>query len=191
MKVSMRTGEILKRGHAAEQLCTPRLAEEESLISRFRAVFCRRDDGGSMVEFALVLPMMMVLITGMCSFAMALNNYMVLTNAVGAGARAIALSRGQTIPALASSDPCAYAVQMANSSSPNLDQTKLSYTVVWTTTNSAGTVTSTSYSTSCAGVALNAGDTVQLKATYPFTPLVYGWKATVMNMGAQTAELVQ
>ncbi len=160
------------------------------LLRRAEHSFCS-NDGGSLVEFALVLPMMMVLITGMSSFAIALNNYMVLTNAVGSGARAIALSRGQTIPAVASTDPCAYAVQMANNSSPNLNQSRVSYSVAWSSTDAGGTVTTNNYTTSCPGVALNAGDTVQLRATYPFTPMVYGMSASVLNLASQTAELVQ
>ncbi len=72
----------------------------------FRLAFFRSaDEGGSLVEFALVLPMMLMLMTGMFSFGICLNNYIILTNAVNAGARGMALARNQTTPALAGTDP--------------------------------------------------------------------------------------
>lgn len=151
----------------------------------------RRCEGGSLVEFALVLPLMLALMMGMFSFGVALNNYMVLTNSVGAGARAMSLSRGQTIPAIAASDPCAYAVQVANTASPSLNPKSVTYSIVWTTTNSTGTQVSTTYTNSCQGLNLNSGDTVQISASYPAPITIYGWKPGSLNMQSRTAELVQ
>jgi len=134
---------------------------------------------------------MMMLMLGMFSFGVALNNYMVLTNSVGAGARAMALSRGQTIPAIAASDPCAYAVQVANTASPSLNPKSVTYAIVWTTTNSSGTLVSTNYTSSCQGLSLNSGDTVQITASYPAPITIYGWKPGSLNLQSRTAELVQ
>jgi len=151
------------------------------------------DEGGSLVEFALILPMMMLLITGMFSVGIGINNFMVLTNGVGAGARALALSRGQTVPALAGTDPCAYAVQLIGNATPSLKQGSLSYKIVWTpTTGTGGTYTATSTSSSvCAGVSMSSEDTVQVQASYPFTLILMGWKPTALPMTVQTTELVQ
>ena len=151
-----------------------------------------RDEGGSIIEFALLVPLMMVLITGMFSFGIALNNYTVLTNGVSAGARALALSRGQTSPALAASDPCAYAIQVANTALPSLNQSAITWTIVWTTTNSSGSQVSTTYSSrTCTSMSLNAGDTIQVKGVYPFNLIVYGWRPAALSMTNQTTELVQ
>ena len=147
-----------------------------------------RERGSSMVEFALVAPMVMVLITGMFCFGIGINNYMLLTNAVGAGARALALTRNQTTPALAASDPCAYAVQVANQSAVGLNTSAITYSVTWIPSTGAATTYSTA---SCSGAAFDQGDTVQVKAVYALPIAVYGWSRRTANLTSQTAELVQ
>lgn len=148
-------------------------------------------DGSSLVEFALILPCMTLLITGMVWFGIALNNYVVLTNAVDSGARALALSRGQSTPSLAASDPCAFAAQTANAAATSLNTDNITYVTDWTTYNSSGTAVTTTYSNTCAGLTLNARDNIKFRAVYPFTAFIYGWTPTHMNITAQTAELVQ
>ena len=149
--------------------------------------FWQRTEGGSLVEFALVLPMMMILITGMFSLGLGLNNYMILTNGVSAAARALSLTRGQTSPTLAATDPCAYAIQTAASTLPGINRSGITYTIAWTPVTGTGA----SYSTSCPGLAMNAGDSVSVKAVYSTPLLVFGWKPTSLGATAQTAELVQ
>ena len=162
------------------------LRSSSVIISSLKAL--RRENGSSMVEFALVAPMVMVLLTGMFCFGIGINNYMLLTNAVGAGARALSLTRNQTSPALAASDPCAYAVQIANQSALGLNTSAISYSVVWTPTGSA----STAYSNgSCPGAVFGQGDTVQLAAIYKLPVAVFGWSKSTANLSSQTAELVQ
>lgn len=150
-----------------------------------------REEGGSLVEFALVLPLMVALITGMASFGIGINNYTVLTNSIDAGARSMALARGQTNPALAGTDPCAYAVQIANNAAPSLNSNNMTYSIVWTTTNSGGSQVTKTYSNSCPGVALQSGDSVQIQGTYPLTLTIYGWRPGSLNMVSRTTEMVQ
>lgn len=150
------------------------------------------DRGGSLVEFALVVPLMMILITGMFSIGLALNNYMVLTNGVSAGARAFALSRGVTVTTSGGStsqitDPCAYAVQFAKQAAPNLNTSAATFAITWTPNGGSAT----NYTTSCNGISLNTGDTVQMKATYPVSMIIYGWRPGALNITGQTTELVQ
>jgi Flp pilus assembly protein TadG len=147
-----------------------------------------RDHGSSMVEFALVAPMVMVLITGMFCFGIGINNYMILTNAVGAGARALSLTRNQTTPALAGSDPCAYAVQVANQSAVGLNTSAITYSITWIPATGSPTTYSTA---SCSGAAFDQGDTVQVKAVYALPIAVYGWSRRTANLTSQTAELMQ
>jgi Flp pilus assembly protein TadG len=84
--------------------------------------------GQTMTEFALVLPMLIVLLFGIIQFGIAFNNYVTLTDAVRAGARKAAVSRNLSDPAGA----CRNAVLAA---APNLDQndlkTNLSCTSAW------------------------------------------------------------
>ena len=68
-----------------------------------------REDGQALVEFALVLPVLLVLVTAILQFGLLFNNYITLTDAVRSGARSLALGRGL-------SDPCDLAVtQTVNS----------------------------------------------------------------------------
>jgi Flp pilus assembly protein TadG len=168
-----------------------KLAGKIAKLVRGKKNLAHDTEGGSLIEFAFILPCMMLLITGMAWFGIALNNYIVLTNAVGSGARALALSRGQTTPSVAGTDPCAYAVQTANAAAVNLNTEAITYTVDWTTYNASGTAVTTTYTNSCAGLSLSANDNVRFRAVYPFTALVYGWRPTRLNLTAQTAELVQ
>ena len=162
----------------------------ESKLS-FSTAACS-EQGGSLIEFALVVPLMMILITGMFSVGIALNNYMVLTNGVSAGARAFALSRGVTVTTSGGgtaqiTDPCAYAVQIAKQAAPNLSTSAASFAITWTPNGGIAT----NYTTSCNGIALNTGDTVQVKATYPVSMIIYGWRPGALNITGQTTELVQ
>lgn len=147
------------------------------------------DGGQSLVEFALVLPVLLVVLTGIFTFGIALNQYMVLTNATNAAARAFALSRGQKTPALAASDPCGYAASVLQGAASNLAQRSLSVTVAYTT--AAGTTTTYNNAQSCSPSILNAGDAVQVTATYPVAPLLFGWTSQTYTLTARSTELMQ
>ena len=51
------------------------------------------EQGQAMVEFALVLPLLLVLIVGIVQFGVLFHNYVTLTDAVRAGARQASVSR--------------------------------------------------------------------------------------------------
>ena len=53
----------------------------------------KREDGQTLVEFALVLPLIAILLFGVIQFGIVFNNYLTLTDAVRAGARKAAVSR--------------------------------------------------------------------------------------------------
>jgi Flp pilus assembly protein TadG len=56
-------------------------------INKFKG----NEDGQSLVEFALVLPILMLLVLGMIEFGWILNGQITVTNAARAGARAAAI----------------------------------------------------------------------------------------------------
>jgi Flp pilus assembly protein TadG len=151
--------------------------------SRILAIACVGDEGGSLVEFALTLPMMMVLITGMFSFGIILNQYLVLTHAVDTGARLLAVSAQQT------TDPCSTASTQILSSAPTLSSKGLSYSYV---------IGGSPYSgTTCNGVpatgsgSLASGTTVSVTATYPCQLNVFALWNKKCTLTASTTELVQ
>jgi Flp pilus assembly protein TadG len=59
----------------------------------------KREDGQAMVEFAIVLPILLVVVLGIIQFGIMFNHYLTLTDAVRAGARQAAVSR--TLPSTA------------------------------------------------------------------------------------------
>lgn len=167
------------------------LGEKRRAIAKRSLV--RRDEGQSLVEFGLVAPVLLVVLTGIFSFGIILNQYEVLTYATSAGARAFALARNQTTPALAASDPCAYAISILEAAAPNLTASSLNFTIVYTD-NSTSTPAVHNYTTSCTDRAgqgnMNAFDQVQITATYPVTPLVFKWTTRSLTMSASSTEAV-
>ena len=58
----------------------------------------RAESGQALVEFALVLPILMLLIVGIIKGGLLYNNYLQLTDSVRTGARVLAIERGQGGP---------------------------------------------------------------------------------------------
>jgi Flp pilus assembly protein TadG len=152
------------------------------IVARWR----REQNGSSMIEFALVLPVMLMAMMGIAAFGIALNNYTSLTNATGVAARQLALSRGQT------TDPCKLAVNALYGAAPLLSQNSI---VIVTTINGTifnGNTCSSSSTTTGAAGDMTQGTTATLTATYPCTLNVYGKNyAPDCTMTAQTAEMIQ
>ena len=71
-----------------------------------------------MAEFALVLPVLAVLLFGVMQFGIVFNNYETLTDAARAGARKAAVGRQ-------ASDPVGDAIAAVRASATDLDQAKL------------------------------------------------------------------
>ncbi|MFC2159366.1 TadE/TadG family type IV pilus assembly protein [Actinomycetota bacterium] len=57
----------------------------------------RKENGASAVEFALVLPLLVVLIFGIFQFGIAYNNYIALTHAAREGARLAAVNMDEEL----------------------------------------------------------------------------------------------
>ncbi|MGO8731502.1 MAG: TadE/TadG family type IV pilus assembly protein [Terriglobia bacterium] len=143
------------------------------------------EGGLELVEFALLLPILLTLVTGMLTCAMAFQNYMELTDAVGVGARALAISRGNT------TDPCNTTAQAVYNAAPTLKSTSITLTFSLNGTPYSGaTCSSTSTTTGAAGN-LVQGASAQVTATYPYSLSIYGIKASSGNLTAQTTEIVQ
>jgi Flp pilus assembly protein TadG len=138
----------------------------------------RRRRGGSLIEFTLVMPLLLLTTTGMAAFGFVLHNELVLTNAVNTGAQQLAFSRGQT------ADPCATAYTAISNAAPSLTS-GLSLTFVINGTTYVAT-------TSCTGGAANMvqGAPAQVTATYPCALGVFRGSFSC-SLGTQTTELIQ
>lgn len=144
----------------------------------------RREEGQTIVEFAFGIPVLLLVVTAIFSFGYALNNYLQLNDAVGAGALALAESRGST-------DPCNQASSAAFVGAPFLLQSSLTFTYQFY--DSTGKSTGGAAGTSCPSAAgyLVAGGTAQITMTYPATIAIYGANIFQGTMTAQTTETIQ
>ena len=146
----------------------------------------RNERGQALVEFALTLPILMLILTGMMTFGIALHNYLELTNAVSIGARVIAINRGQT------TDPCAMVSSAVYNAAPLLKRTSLTFSLVLNGTTYPGATCSSPNTTTGAAGNLVQGADAQLTATYPCNLKVFGYNyAPSCIMTARTTELMQ
>jgi Flp pilus assembly protein TadG len=147
--------------------------------------------GLALVEFALVLPVLLLVVTGITTFGIALNNYMQLTQAVGIGAQALSVSRGNT------TDPCNTVSSAVISAAPYLVSTSLSFTTKIYTSSTAstsysGTSCSSSSTTTGAAGNLTQGQAAVVTATYPCSLAVFGANyASSCSLSAQVTEIIQ
>lgn len=123
-----------------------------------------RDEGGqALVEFALVLPLLLVVVTGIIQFGVVFHDYLNLTDAVRAGARAAAVSA-------TSSDPVASARSAVTSSAGGLDARRLGVTVSST---------------------WQSGSLVTVAATYPYSISIFGISVRAGSLASSTTERVE
>ncbi len=158
----------------------------KSGASLLRKMLLRCEGGQSLVEFALTLPVLLLVITGLMSFGVAVNNYVQLTEATNVGARQLAISRGNT------TDPCSTASSATIAAAPLLKQASLTFKFTLNGTAYTGTSCSSSSTSTGAAGNLSQGSTATMLVTYPCNLKVYG--ATLVSscvLTSQTAEMVQ
>ena len=135
--------------------------------------------GAAAVEFALVLPMLLFVLFGIIQFGLTLNNYLVLTDGVRAGAREFAISRSSTTPYSSSKSA-------VTNSAANLTATSITITMrVNGTACAPDAACVTALSTASGGAAL-------VTATYPCNLRVL-WVdfASGCTLSSQTTELIE
>jgi Flp pilus assembly protein TadG len=146
-------------------------------LRRLRLDPLNGEQGSSLVEFAFVLPLFLLIVTGMTTLGIAMNQYLELNNAVTIGAQQLAVSRGD------GRDACADAVTAVQNAAPFLEASKVNYTIQFTPLASDNTVSAATFTgdgsnpPTCPSANqdnMDAGGTVQLTATYPCTVTVYG-----------------
>jgi Flp pilus assembly protein TadG len=116
-----------------------------------------------MVEFAVILPIFVVLVFGIIQFGIVFNNYVTLTDATRAGARAGAVARNDA-------DPTSTATTAVNNSATDLNQSNLHVTV-----NSTW----------------QSGSDIQVQATYPYSINLLGWVISSGSLTSTTTERVE
>jgi Flp pilus assembly protein TadG len=128
-----------------------------------RKIQMRSERGQSLVEFALALPILVLLLFAVIQFGIVFNNYVTLTDATRAGARKAAVGRRLPNPVSA----CTTAVR-----------------------NSATDLQQSNLSTSCSST-WQAGADVNVTATYPYTINLLGIPVKKGNLSSTTTERVE
>ena len=106
-----------------------------------------------MTEFALVLPLLALLLFGVIQFGIAFHQYVTLTDAVRAGARQGAVGRHV-------SNPAALVEDRVRDSASDLDQSELAVTVSssWTQGSDVSVTATYPYNISLLGIVVKSGN---------------------------------
>ncbi len=138
------------------------------------------EDGQALTELAVVLPVLLLVATGIGAFGITMVNYLRLVDAVNDAARQMVIIRSQT------SDPCATLSALVESGAQTLTASKLSYTFEFNGTTYTGT-------TCTAGASnLVQGASGKIAVTYPCSLAVYKSSfAPGCTLQAATTELIQ
>jgi Flp pilus assembly protein TadG len=124
------------------------------------------DDGGPLLEFAFVLPMMMACLTGIFAFGVAIYSAINLTQATGQAAQYL-----QSVSAT-TADPCGDAMTAIENAAPTLKPSNITLSL---SLNGGSTTTASS----CASLASSFngaanGSYFTVSTSYPCSILVYG-----------------
>jgi Flp pilus assembly protein TadG len=128
-----------------------------------RRIQLRSQQGQSLTEFALALPILVLLLFAVIQFGITFNNYVTLTDATRAGARKAAVARQLNNPQSA-------VIQAVRSSATDLDQSKLNITVAST---------------------FRPGADASVTATYPYSIKLLGLPLKSGSLSSTTTERVE
>jgi Flp pilus assembly protein TadG len=131
--------------------------------------------GSPAVEFALISPMLLLLLFGICNAGVIINNYMELTDSVRVGSRQLALGRSNTTP-------WSTAKSAITSSGANLTASQLTIT---TLVNGAACASDAACVTALSAA---AGQPASVTATYPCSYLLSNITVNGVNL-AQSCTL--
>jgi hypothetical protein len=142
--------------------------------------------GAQLVEFALTVPIALIVLTGLLSFGVYLNKSLELTNSTSLAGQYLAINRGTT----AAADPCALFVSAFQNVSPYEAPATSSYSFVLTNATYTGSYTGTSCTSLAVGMTQGASATI--KVTYPCTLGIYGVQlAPGCLLTSQVTEIIQ
>jgi Flp pilus assembly protein TadG len=148
----------------------------------------RREDGQSLVEFAIVLPLLLMLVTGIIQFGFLFNKYITLTDAARNGAQTLAIGRGLA-------DGCDPAVLQTVTSGSSTGLTSSQVTPSFSSgSDQCGTGTyvyDTSGNTVASGNTWIQGDQATVTVTQPFTLSVFGMTLYQLNLTASASDAIQ
>jgi Flp pilus assembly protein TadG len=178
------------------------LSVQQRISRRLNNVLNSANEGSALVEMALVAPMMLMLIAGMASFGIALNNYLIMSHAADVGARYLAINQGNFTNG-ATTNPCAMAAIQIQAAAVGIPASQISYSISVTPTATGTATTYTSNNgassfgsgSSCAtggsGNMGTGGGIVTVSVSHSINPFVVFWNNRALNLVATTTEIIQ
>jgi len=121
-------------------------------VIRPTGVLAGREEGSSLFELAMALPVLAMLLVGIIKAGILFYNYETLADAVAVGARTLATSRGETTA-------CTAAETAVTNAAANLVASNITITISFPSTNT--------HTDSCTPVTLYSNDDAEVQATYP------------------------
>jgi Flp pilus assembly protein TadG len=163
---NLRTGATTKMPYRRISFQFCRAFGELLLIKRTSAgLFCRKQaprdvSGAAAVEFALIVPVLLLIMLGTFVFGIAFVNYIMVTNAADAGTLQLTVSRGD-------STPYTDTVNAIYASAPALTKAQLTISL---TVN--GTACSSDSTCQTALTPASAGQAASVKVSYPCSLII-------------------
>jgi Flp pilus assembly protein TadG len=155
-----------------------------SFVSRLRNLLGSSSEGNAIVETAVMLPVLMIMVTGISSFSLALYQKVQLCEAVSNAGHRLVSDLGDT-------DPCATATQALYAAAPGLNSANITLTYTINAKNYGTGVTSCPGPSGGANTDMTAGQSVQVQASYPCIVGIYGIGTASCNIATQITEMVQ
>lgn len=155
------------------------------VVVQLRRLLDSESEGSSLVELAVTLPLVMLVMTGIFSFSMALYEKVALSEAVSNAGSYLATARGLH-------DPCAGAIAAVDSAAPGIPANKI--TVVVTLAGTALPATCPGTGTTGASATFptgSKGEDVTIEATYVTGLGIFRRQYTNVTLASQISEVVQ
>jgi Flp pilus assembly protein TadG len=182
--------------HPPGRRVTGKSARMWSRGGRADGIFSCGEDGNALVEFAMVAPVMLMIMMGIIVIGSTMSNYLQLIEATSSAARTVAVARSNTL------DPCNTVATAVSGGAPLLNSANMTYTLVLNDAHGAnlGTYGPTKGSLSCSSASytsgapsyLQQGGSANVTVTYPCNLSIYGknyWSGCTLQ--AQTTEMIQ
>jgi Flp pilus assembly protein TadG len=154
------------------------------MFARFARLLGSDTEGGAMVEMAVMLPLAMIMVTGISTFSLALYQKVQLCEAVSNAGHRLVSDRGDV-------DPCNTATQAIYAAAPQLKEANITLTYTLNGNNYGAGTTSCPGAGNTANLNMIAGQSATVQASYPCTVAVYGMGTKSCTIATQLTEMVQ
>ena len=148
---------------------------------RFPEAVKSSEEGSTLVEMAVTLPLLMMIMTGIFSFSIAIYQKLQLAEAVSNGGHYLAVDRGDA-------DPCKTVANAIYSAAPGLNQNSISLTF---TLNGVSTGPTCPGASGAANANMVSAGNAEVQASYPCSLSVYGASFSSCSIQSEITEVIQ